>query len=288
VNEDVQIQTSTASGIFVTQNTGDTDNDIKMVISDDVKITTSGNTHHGIYVDGAATVDIESGADIQTSGSTARGIYINDALGSVTIVSNGDITTTQTATNAYASGIFVNDSVGAVYVKSTGDITTSGGRSRGIFVLDADSSVEIKSYGAITTKSGSGGGNSSGILSFTAGDVDIEAHGDITTYGTSSGIYTYDTGGNVNITVSGNITTGTNYASSPSTTSNAWGVGCRGYEWRCGCLSRLRWEHHDVWRIGTWHFCGHGGQYSSHRRRDHRVGRRYFHERQCRPWYLRE
>ena len=224
VNEDVQIQTSTASGIFVTQNTGDTDNDIKMVISDDVKITTSGNTHHGIYVDGAATVDIESGADIQTSGSTARGIYINDALGSVTIVSNGDITTTQTATNAYASGIFVNDSVGAVYVKSTGDITTSGGRSRGIFVLDADSSVEIKSYGAITTKSGSGGGNSSGILSFTAGDVDIEAHGDITTYGTSSGIYAYDTGGNVSITVSGNITTGTNYASSPSTTSNAWGV----------------------------------------------------------------
>jgi outer membrane autotransporter protein len=224
VNQDVQIQTSTASGISVTQPTSDIDNDIKMDISDDVEITTSGNLQHGIYVDGAATVDIDSGANIQTSGSNARGIYINDSLGLVSVISSGDIMTTATATNAYAHGIIVNDTVGAVDITSTGDITTSGGRSRGIFVLDADSSVEIKSYGAITTKSGSGGGNSSGILAFTAGDVDIEAHGDITTYGTSTGIYAYNTGGNAEVTVSGNITTGTNYISSPSTASNAWGV----------------------------------------------------------------
>jgi len=234
------------TSIGINLDNSDTDNDLIVDIITGTMITTTGSTKHGVYIDGAASVDLYSAATISTTGTdanaifidhtlgnvlvttagnittngkTSRGILVSHATGSVTITSSSDITTTSNVTASYSSGIWVGDS-GDVFVTSTGDIKTYGDRSRGILVTDSDD-VTINSQGDITTHFNST--NNAGILTARNESVDVTAAGIITTAG-SAGIEILETGGDVSVTLSGEIIAGTSFMSLPTTTSSARGI----------------------------------------------------------------
>jgi outer membrane autotransporter protein len=189
VQGDVVI-TSTADGILLDND--DADNDIIIDIASGAVISTSGESHFGIYIDDAATVDIDSAAAITTQGLNSPGVSVRDTAGGVNISITGNITTT----GSVSHGILVYNTHGDVDISTSSDITTN-----------ADVwAVGIEAYR-------------------TEGDVDISASGTITTAGYySKGVYVYDTTGNVTLTISGDVVTARGYAGNATVDSYAHGI----------------------------------------------------------------
>src|SRR5215212_691040 len=125
------------TSVGINLDNSDTDNDLIVNIYTGTVITTSGSSKHGVYIDDAASVAINSAAAITTTGTDANAILINDTLGNVLVTTAGDITTNGTKSR----GVLVSNTVGNVTITSSSDITTTSNvtasYSSGIWVGDS-------------------------------------------------------------------------------------------------------------------------------------------------------
>ncbi|HEY7749883.1 MAG TPA: hypothetical protein VH933_14565, partial [Aestuariivirgaceae bacterium] len=247
---DILTQGNSSSGIEIFGTMGD------VALRSYGDITATGDFSVGINVDVTyGDVDVQTTSDITIQNS--RGIRISGVFsgGNVTLISSGTIVTLPT-TATVRHGVMVNNVDGNATAEIDGAITTYGPNANGIYINAIDGNVDLTSYAAITVN----GQNSHGIFIRNTGnatDTDtetvlVDVDGTITTHGNQShGIYIADTFGNVTVTgtgdistdgyrshgifiddtsgtatvdVSGDIVVGKDYASSPSTTSDANGI----------------------------------------------------------------
>jgi hypothetical protein len=214
-------------------------------------IDTHGDESSGVlinYITGAVAVTLSDTGSISTEGDGSYGVLLTTILGDIRINGSGSIVTrgdygkgigtfstdyvnvstsgTISTYGRWADGLSVVSSSG-VNITAAGDITTHGDYSAGVIVFgsDGNATVALADTGSIMTY----GFSAPGVLIEGARVTTVLADGDITTYGYGShGLSLKDNSGDVNVTLSGNISTGNNYVGSPLAFAYAYGIFLKG------------------------------------------------------------
>lgn len=163
----------------------------------------------GAYDDADGITYQTSDLTILHSGGSAGTQFIRSggtfsSFGTLTITSLAGASINETLGGTEA-GIFASSSDGAVTITNDGSVTTNSTGVRGIALLYGYGGSEIVNSGLIVTKSNKANGIEAS-LSYGSGDLTIRHSGSITTEVGGIGISAYSLVGDVNVTVTGNIT----------------------------------------------------------------------------------
>ena len=168
----------------------------------------SGNSHHGVFVDGASATLSSGGGNVSVTGTAGGtgasasnyGVYLA-ALGRITAGGSGTVAVNGTGTATTGSachGVYLN--TGGVITSNSGAVTvtgtagaSSGNTNHGVFVTASSST--ITSGGGNVSVTGNGGGTSTSATN----------HG---VYVSSTGVISAGTGGSVSVIGTGGTSTG--------------------------------------------------------------------------------
>ncbi len=145
---------------------------------------------------------LHSGGSAGTQFIRSGGSFSAFGALSITNLAGASITETLGGTEA---GIFASSSDGPLTITNDGSITTNSTGVRGIAVLYGAGGSEITNSGLIVTKANKSNGIEAS-LSYGSGDLTISHSGSITTEVGGIGISAYSLIGDIDVTVTGNIT----------------------------------------------------------------------------------